>query len=56
MTFEKAGSLNINPGDEEEKREWRRTTEDVVEPNALVREVFSDPLSMHEDAVFGLNA
>ncbi|ACO62649.1 predicted protein [Micromonas commoda] len=44
-------------GDEEDKEEeWRRTTEEPVDPDALVREVFSDPLIMHEDAVFGLNA
>jgi hypothetical protein len=44
-------------GDEEEQEEeWRRTTEEPVEPDALVREVFRDNLIMHEDAVFGLNA
>ena len=41
---------------EEQEEEWRRTTEEPVEPDALVREVFRDNLIMHEDAVFGLNA
>ena len=41
-------------GDEERRKEWR-TTEYSVEPNALVRGVFSDYLITHEDAVFGLN-
>ena len=41
-------------GDELRRKEWREA-DAPVEPEELIREAFRDGLTMHEDAVFGLN-